>query len=57
MCDWVTYTPSGGEEEEVDMRIDLRDDGEVDVKVQIECFKWDIGAQGAIFPLVTKGVR
>ena len=46
-----------GEEEEVDMRIDLADDAEVDVEMSIKCLKRDIRPQTAVFPFMAKGVR
>ena len=39
------------------MRVYLGDDGEVDVEVQVESLDGDVGAQGAVLPLVTEGVR
>ena len=43
--DWAADCASGGEEEKVDVRVDLRDDGEVDTEVQVEGFKWDVGTE------------
>lgn len=38
------------------MRVYLGDDAEVNVEVEVECFEWDIGAEGAVFPFVSEGV-
>ena len=43
--DWAADCASGGEEEKVDVRVDLRDNGEVDAEVQVKGFKWDIGTE------------
>ena len=43
--DWAADCASGGEEEKVDVRVDLRDDGEVDAEVQVESFEGDVGTE------------
>ena len=43
--DWAADCASGGEEEKVDVRVDLRDDGEVDAEVQVEGFEGDVGTE------------
>lgn len=43
--DWAANCASGGEEEKVDVGVDLGDDGEVDAKVQVKGFKWDVGTE------------
>ena len=45
------------EEEEVDVRIYLANNAEVDVEMKIQAFQWDVRLQGAIFPLVAEAVR
>ena len=43
--DWATNCASGREEEKIDVRVDLGDDGEVDAEVQVQGFKWDVGTE------------
>ena len=43
--DWAADCASRGEEEKVDVGIDLRDDREVDAEVQVESFEWDVGTE------------
>lgn len=43
--DWAADCASGGEEEKINVGVDLRDDGEVDAEVQIKGFKWDVGTE------------
>ena len=54
--DWAADRPARAEEEQVDMRVDLRNDGEVDIKVQIQSLDRDIRSQTAVFPLVSEGI-
>lgn len=57
MCHGPAYRSSRTEKEQVDMWIDLRDDGEVDIEVEIERFDRDIGSKATVFPFVTEGIR
>ena len=43
--DWAADCTSGGEEEKVDVGVDLRDDGEVDAEMQVKGFKWNVGTE------------
>lgn len=43
MGDGLANGPTGREEEEVDVRVHLTDDAEVDVEMQIECLQRYIG--------------
>ena len=45
-----------GEEEEVDVRVHLADDGVGDVEVGVEGFEGDVGAERAVFPFVAEAV-
>ena len=45
MGDWAADCASGGEEEKVDVRVYLGDNGEVNAEVQVKRFKWDVGTE------------
>lgn len=55
MGDGTTDGAAAGEEENVDVWVDLRDDGERDIELGIECAQGDVSAQGAVFPFMSKG--
>ena len=47
---------AGGEEEEVDMWVDLADDAEIDVEVSVESLEWDVRSQAPIFPFMAERI-
>jgi hypothetical protein len=51
------HCPAGREEEQVDVRVDLADDGEIDVKVDVESLEGDICAQTPVLPFIAERIR
>jgi len=51
---WATDRATRTEEEYVDVRIDLADDGEAHIEVQVERLEGYVGSQTTILPLVAK---
>ena len=56
MRDRAADGAAGREEEEVDVRIYLRDDAKLGVELGVEGFEWDVGAETTVFPFVAEGV-
>ena len=56
MGDGASDGATRAEEEDVDVRVYLGDDGEADVEVEVQRLQRDVGAERAVFPLVAKGV-
>ena len=56
VCNGTADAAAGGEEEDGDVWVDLGDDAEVDVEVQVQRARGDVGAEGAVFPFCAEGV-
>ena len=54
MCYGAADRAAGGEEEEIDMWVDLADNAEIDVEVSVQSLKRDVGSQTSILPFMAE---
>ena len=50
----TTDGAAGGEEEEIDVWVDLADDAEIDVEVGVKSLQRDVGSQTPILPFMAE---
>lgn len=56
MGDGVAHRAARRKEEQVDVGIDLADNGKVYVEVRVQCLDRDVGSERAVFPFVAEGI-
>lgn len=56
MTHWSTWRAPRGEKEKVDMRVDLRHNGVVDVEMDVQGLERYVGPQAAVLPLIAERV-